>query len=217
MVPDLQTTQVIILSTFAMYREAWQVLLSQQPYIDVLGTAGQVEEVSELTLGDLRMTILVDLPTVRPDIARELRPNHDRHGLLFLLDEYQLDEIVNLLRAGATGCLSRGSSIADLSRALIAAGRGEIVLPPAMASRALAALAGGRQSTPDALDTLSERENDVLELLAQGKTNKDIAQNLFLSVRTVEAHLRSIYGKLAVSSRTEAALWAVRNGYSSSD
>lgn len=67
---------------------------------------------------------------------------------------------------------------------------------------------------PDRLiEPLSEREADVLRLLAQGLTNKDIAQTLILSVRTVEAHLRSVYGKLGVRSRTEAALWAVKHGY----
>ena len=60
---------------------------------------------------------------------------------------------------------------------------------------------------------LSERETEVLRLLAQGHTNKDIAQALILSVRTVEAHLRNIFAKLGVNSRTEAALWAVQHGY----
>ena len=63
------------------------------------------------------------------------------------------------------------------------------------------------------IEPLSDREMEVLRLLAQGLTNKAIAQSLILSVRTVEAHLRSIFGKLGVHSRTEAALWAVKHGY----
>jgi DNA-binding NarL/FixJ family response regulator len=77
------------------------------------------------------------------------------------------------------------------------------------------ALAQGKPDERKIIAPLSERETDVLRLLAQGYTNKDIAQTLFLSVRTVEAHLRSIFAKLDVSSRTEAALWAVQHGYSS--
>jgi DNA-binding NarL/FixJ family response regulator len=65
--------------------------------------------------------------------------------------------------------------------------------------------------------TLTEREQEVLSFLAQGYTNKDIAQALFLSVRTVEAHLRNIFGKLGVTSRTEAALWAVNHDFAVRD
>jgi NarL family two-component system response regulator LiaR len=101
-----------------------------------------------------------------------------------------------------------------LVQAIVAAGRGEIVLPPEWATKALVALARGEmgQERPSP-HTLTDREEDVLRLLAQGRTNKDIAQTLFLSVRTIEAHLRNIYGKLAVASRTEAVLWAVQHGY----
>ena len=103
--------------------------------------------------------------------------------------------------------------MAELDRAIIAVGRGEIALPPSIAARALAALARGETIKGDLIEALSEREVEVLQLLAQGMTNKDIAQTLILSVRTVEAHLRSIFGKLGVRSRTEAALWATEHGY----
>jgi len=105
--------------------------------------------------------------------------------------------------------------VGDLIRALIAAARGEMALPPDIAGQALAALARGDSALPPIVEPLTERESDVLHLLASGMTNKDIAQALIISVRTVEAHLRSIYSKLGVDSRTEAALWAVQNGYAS--
>lgn len=123
-----------------------------------------------------------------------------------------------LLQAGITGCLSREEPVAELSRAIIAVGRGEIVLPPSLAVRALAVLARGDTGGNGGLiEPLSERESEVLRLLAQGLTNKDIAQTLILSVRTVEAHLRNIFGKLGVRSRTEAALWAAKHGYTPED
>jgi DNA-binding NarL/FixJ family response regulator len=103
--------------------------------------------------------------------------------------------------------------VAELARAIIAVGRGEIALPPSIAGRALAALARGESVGGSLIEPLSERESEVVQLLAQGLTNKDIAQTLFLSVRTVEAHLRNIFGKLGVRSRTEAALWATKHGY----
>jgi DNA-binding NarL/FixJ family response regulator len=134
-----------------------------------------------------------------------------------LVDSYDLQEIVGLLRAGATGFIAHDSAVADLARGIIAAGRGEIVLPPRMATKALVALARGEGSQEDLSVNLTEREQDVLNILAQGYTNKDIAQTLFLSVRTVEAHLRNIYGKLGVASRTEAAIWAVNHEYGTTE
>src|SRR3972149_4536137 len=97
---------------------------------------------------------------------------------------------------------------------------GELCPPPPSAARAVAALPRGESvgdpgagSVADLVEPLSDREAEVLRLLAQGLTNKDMAQTLMLSVRTVEAHRRSIYGKLGARARTEAALWAVKHGH----
>jgi DNA-binding NarL/FixJ family response regulator len=120
---------------------------------------------------------------------------------------------MTLLQAGAAGVLSRDATLPELTRALIAASRGEIVLPPELAARTLAALARGEVRSGQNIETLTEREREVLTLLAKGMTNKDIAQTLFLSVRTVEAHLRNVYGKLGVATRTEAVLWAMQHSF----
>ena len=86
-----------------------------------------------------------------------------------------------------------------------------------IAGRALAAMARGETVGETLVEPLSDRETEVLRLLAQGLTNKDMAQTLILSVRTIEAHLRNIFGKLGVTSRTEAALWATKYGYGPED
>jgi DNA-binding NarL/FixJ family response regulator len=109
--------------------------------------------------------------------------------------------------------MARDAAVGDLARGIIAAGRGEIVLPADLATKALVALARGEDFQAEPEVTLTLREQQVLDLLAQGLTNKDIAQALILSVRTVEAHLRNIYDKLGVASRTEAALWAVNHDF----
>lgn len=145
---------------------------------------------------------------------RTLAPNC---GLLFLVQSYDLSEVLPLLQAGATGFVSRDETTGNLARAIIATGRGEIVLPAEIAFQSLVTLAREQSLTTLPVRELSERETEVLNLLAQGLTNKDIAQTLVLSVRTVEAHLSSIFAKLGVRSRTEAVLWAVRRGYGQRD
>jgi DNA-binding NarL/FixJ family response regulator len=205
---------LIIFSSASLHREAWRALLSGQPAILIVDTVADAFEVVPLLQPDQPTTVLVDVLSPQPDLAQQLRTLAPEAGLLFLIQSYELSEVLVLLRAGATGCISRDASLGDLARAIIAVGRGEIALPPHMAGRALAALARGEPVSDDGLiEPLSEREVEVLRLLAQGMTNKDIAQTLILSVRTIEAHLRNIYGKLGVRSRTEAALWAVEHGY----
>lgn len=213
--PGRPDTQLIILAPAALHRDAWHALLSGQPGIGVIGTACSVSEIPPLLQPNQPTTVLIDLPTPRPDLASQLNGIAPDLGLLFLVQTYELSAILPLLRAGASGCLSRDDSVGDLARAVIAVGRGEISLPPHISARALAALARGEPIGDSLVEPLSERELDVLQLLAQGLTNKDIAQTLFLSVRTVEAHLRNIYGKLVVGSRTEAVLWALKHGYGS--
>ncbi len=207
------TTHVLVLAPAALHREAWQALLANLPDITTAGAVADPSALAALIQTDQRMAVLIDVPRPDPDLARQIKSIALEAGLLFLVASYEVSEIIALLQAGATGCLSRDESVGDLVRAIIAAGRGEIVLPPSIAARVLIALARGEAVATSPTEALSEREIEVVRLLGQGLTNKDIAQTLILSVRTVEAHLRNIYGKLGVRSRTEAALWAVRHGY----
>lgn len=210
-------THLIIVSPAALQREAWSALLSGRPGIVVSGAAGDAPSLAALSRPVPPVTVLADLPAPSPEIARRLKGAQPEAGLLFLVGSYELDRVLPLLRAGASGCVSRDEAVEDLVRAIVAAGRGEISLPPPVAARALAALARGEPVEAKLADPLSERETEVLRLLARGLTNKDIAQALFLSVRTVEAHLRGVFAKLGVRSRTEAALWAVEQGYGRGD
>ena len=206
-------THLVMLSPAALNREAWRALLSTQPDIVVYNLVVDASNLAAALPSGQPTTLLVDLPAPQLELARQVKLLAPEAGVLFLVQSYDLAEIVPLLQAGATGFVSRNDSVGDLVRAIVAAGRGELVLPSSIAARALTALARGESVGSNPVEALSERETEVLRLLGQGFTNKDIAQTLILSVRTVEAHLRNIYGKLSVRSRTEAALWAVRHGY----
>lgn len=206
-------TRLIIFATYSLHREAWCALLSQQPDISIAGATDEVAIITRYLQSDQPTTVLVDMPAPSTELVNQLRALPHTPGLLFLVQSYDLVELVAFLKAGATGCLTRDSAVGDLVRALIAAGRGELVLPPTLAVRALARLARGESVRESVVEKLTEREAEVLRLLAQGLTNKDIGQAILISVRTVEAHLRSIFAKLGVQSRTEAVLWAVKHGY----
>jgi DNA-binding NarL/FixJ family response regulator len=210
-------TRLLILARSNLYRAAWQALLEKQPRIVVVGAFDEIDRIQAAAQPAQKMAVLVDMPNPQPEYVLRLREASPGSGLLFLLESFDLAEVVSLLQAGATGFILRDAEVGDLARAVIATGRGEIVLPPPLAAKALAALARGQVPREEPAVSLTEREQEVLGLLANGLTNKDIAQTLILSVRTVEAHLRNIYSKLDVSSRTEAALWAVHNGYGNED
>ena len=202
----------MIYAPAALHREAWRALLADQPSIVIGGLLADAAHLVAFSQTDRPITVLIDLPALQPNVIRTLRDSFPSLGLLALVHSYDLAEIISLLKAGATGCISRDETVSDLARAIIAAGRGEFVLPPSIATRALLALARGEPIESGPIEPFTDREVDVLRLLGQGLTNKDIAQTLILSVRTVDAHLRSIFAKLGVHSRTEAALWMVKHG-----
>jgi DNA-binding NarL/FixJ family response regulator len=215
-VPSDSSTCLLIYSPATLQRVAWRALLSDQPGIAVSGAAADPTQLAPLLQPNQPTTLLIDLPALQPEVIQALKDINAHVGLLVLAHSYDLGEIIPLLKAGVTGCLSRDATVSDLARAIIAVGRGEIVLPPTIALQALTALARGEPiGAEDLIEPLTDREVEVLRLLGQGLTNKDIAQTLILSVRTIDAHLRSVYGKLNVRSRTEAALWAVKHGYGS--
>lgn len=203
-------TAVIVVAPGALRRAAWEALLMRQPEIGTVRTASTESEVTLLLPAAGPVTILLDAGAIEVDRLPELASMTNGAGVLCVVDDLQLARVVPLLRAGVIGCLAADATAGELVRALVAVGRGELVLPPSVAARALAELARPMDREARTIDALSEREREVVELLAQGLTNKDVAQRLFLSVRTVEAHLRNVYDKLGVRSRTEAVLWAIK-------
>jgi len=209
---DSTATHLLIYAPAALHREAWRALLADQPSIVIGGLLADALHLAAFPQTDRPTTLLIDLPAPQPDVIKTLKDTRPKLGLLVLVSAYDLAEIIPLLKAGATGCISRDETVGDLARAIIAAGRGELVLPLSIATQALLMLARGEPIESGPIEPFTDREVDVLRLLGQGLTNKDIAQTLILSVRTVDAHLRSIFAKLGVHSRTEAALWMVRHG-----
>ena len=206
-------TNLLIYCENNLQRSAWLALLEKQPGITAVSATATLTDLQNHQPFNQPTTVFVDVPHIDPPFVIQLATAVSGGNLLLLIQENDIAEIVTLLQAGATGFVDSNANVPDLARAVIAVGRGEIVLPPDKASQVMLTLARGGVQEERPLDHLTDREKEVLNLLAQGSTNKDIAQTLILSVRTVEAHLRNIYGKLHVTSRTEAAVWAVNHGF----
>jgi DNA-binding NarL/FixJ family response regulator len=193
--PDIR---VLLISPRALIRQGLAALLRDQPQIHVVGSLPAPDDTRvdcDVTLWDV-----ADSP-VRPLAAR----------YLVLLDAHARP--IEWLGAGALGCVFVTSTLEELLSALRQVARGEPFIPSSLLPQLLHSATTVPATHLDAVESLSERERDVLRLLAQGLSNKDIAQKLYLSVRTVEGHLANIYAKLQVKSRTEAALLAVQHGW----
>jgi DNA-binding NarL/FixJ family response regulator len=148
----------------------------------------------------------------RPDavsLVAELRRAHPSVGVVCLVAGCTPADAVAILQAGAIGCVSGHVTPEQLAAALRQAARGEVTLSADLAQQVIAQLAGAEEPRSGRVAHLTPREQEILKLVCEGLANKEIGQRIFLSVRTVENHLLSIYTKLGVRTRTEAAVVAL--------
>lgn len=208
--------RVLLADDHAVLREATAELVAHQPDMEVVGQTGTGQDTVD-RVDELRPDVVVmDIAMPRLnglEATRRILAEHPETRVLVLTAHDDEKHIIPLLKAGATGYLPKTVSLNELLDAIRATSRGESVLPPQVASIVTRHLAGAREPPQEPEMGLTRREMEVLGLLARGLTNHEIARQLSLSVRTVEAHLTHIYTKLDVGSRTEAALLAQRRGW----
>jgi len=214
----LKKIKVLIADDHAFVREGTRRILEQEPDLEVVAEAGDGEEAVRLA-SDLKPDVaIIDVAMPKLDgieATRRIKALCPAVAVL-VLSAYDDDQFVfGLLEAGAAGYLLksvRGHEIVDAIRAVDA---GESVLHPSVARKVLNRFASvsSRAQRKKPLELLTEREMEVLKLVTKGLSNKDIAQELCLSVRTVQGHLANIFNKLRVSSRTEAVVHALKEGW----
>jgi len=214
----LKKIKVLIADDHAFVREGTRRILEQEPDLEVVAEAGDGEEAVRLA-SDLKPDVaIIDVAMPKLDgieATRRIKALCPAVAVL-VLSAYDDDQFVfGLLEAGAAGYLLksvRGHEIVDAIRAVDA---GESVLHPSVARKVLNRFASvsSRAQRKKPLELLTEREMEVLKLVTKGLSNKDIAQELCLSVRTVQGHLANIFNKLLVSSRTEAVVHALKEGW----
>lgn len=206
--------RVFVVSRHPLFGEALCALLDGLPGIEL---AGQMTDLSTLPDSVSETSPhLVLLATPQPTDLEQLPTLHQQHPhlrVLCLSLTWTVHEALTALQAGAIGCLSAGITADELAVALRQAARGEMTLSPDLARDLMTHLARGESSPAGSSESLTPREQEVLTLVCDGLSNKEIAQRLLLSVRTVENHLANIYNKLGVRSRTEAAVLALQRGW----
>ena len=203
---------ILLADDHAVVRQGFKMILAAQPDMEIVGEAGNGREAVELA-GTLQPDVIV-MDVAMPELngieaTRRLADSSPRTRVLALSMHKDSVYVREILRAGARGYLLKDSIASDLLAAVRAVARGEGYLSPGVSD---AVLDDYRRHVTDPIDLLTSREREVLQMIAEGKTNKDIATVLNLSVYTVDAHRGRIMEKLNVHSVTDLVRFAVRCG-----
>jgi two-component system, NarL family, response regulator LiaR len=206
---------VLIVDDHLLVRQGVRAFLETQPDIRVVADAGTAQEAIQLATELVPDVVLMDL--VMPGIdgveaTRRLRRISPRSQVLVLTSYHQDEHIFPAIRAGALSYLLKDVNPLELAEAVRKAARGEAVLHPRIAARVVQELHGARTEAFNPFSDLSERELEVLRLIADGMGNSDIAERLVISEKTVKSHVSNILSKLHVVDRTQAAVYAWREG-----
>jgi NarL family two-component system response regulator LiaR len=210
-------TRILIADDHPLLREALCQVFSNQKDMEIVGQAGNGEEAIDLA-SQLKPDILVmDIMMPKFDgleASRQIKKITPNTAILILTAYDDDNYVLGLLNAGATGYLMKSAKGQDLVEAVRAIRSGESVLHPKIIEKLLKqAMAKPAETVePKIKDLLSNREMEMLKLLATGMSNKEIAEKLCLSLRTVKAHMSNIFTKMNVASRSEALVEALKKG-----
>lgn len=206
---------LLIADDHALVRQGIRTFLDLQPDLNVLGEASSGEEVVRMAAEFAPDVILMDL--VMPGIGgveatRQVKQASPRSQIIILTSYHEDEYIFPALRAGALSYVLKDVGPDELAETVRKAARGESVLHPRVAARVVQEVRGTRQAAPNPFTDLSDRELDVLRLIADGLSNAEIARKLIISEKTVKGHVSNILGKLHMLDRTQAAIYAWQQG-----
>ena len=212
----MRDLRIMLVDDHEVVRLGLKALLGRHPRFEVVGEAGTADEAvakarvqkPDVIVMDVRLPGRSGIDATR-DIVAALPETK-----VIILTSYADDELLmDAIAAGATGYVLKQIGSDDLVTSLEAVARGEALLDPAMMNKAFARLReAARRDRGDAFKTLTEQEVKILALVARGRTNREIAAELYLSEKTVRNYVSSILGKLGLSHRSQAAAYAVEHG-----
>jgi NarL family two-component system response regulator LiaR len=210
-----EAISVLIVDDHKVVRRGIRAFLETQPDIIVVDEAESGEEAIRSAIDYAPDVVLMDL--VMPGLdgvetTRRLKQVSPRTQVIILTSYHQDEHIFPAIRAGALSYMLKDVEPEELANAIRKAADQEAVLHPRVAARVVQELHGARQDNPNPFTELSDRELDVLRLVADGLSNADIAERLVISEKTVKSHVSNILSKLHLADRTQAAVYAWREG-----
>lgn len=211
------TVRVLLVDDHTLFRKGLAELLERNEQISVAGVTGSADEARQL-LDDLKPDVMVTDLHMQPvdglTLLRQLQQEGNSIPTLVLTVSNAEEDLANVLRAGARGYLLKDMEPDDVADAIVRAARGETVVAPSMTMKLVGLLQNNQpaaQQPASMLDLLTQREREILSHLALGESNKVIARQLDISHDTVKLHVRHILSKLSLTSRVEAAIFAVEH------
>ena len=209
--------RVLVVDDHALFRRGLQMVLEQEPDIEVVGEASDGSEAVEKAADTLPDIVLMDVRMPKRggiDACTAIHETVPSAKIIMLTISDEEADLYDAIKAGAMGYLLKEISIEEVASAIRAVHGGQSLISPSMASKLLTEFASmikrsdDRQQVPT--PRLTDREMEVLKLVARGLNNRDIAKELFISENTVKNHIRNILEKLQLHSRMEAVVYAVR-------
>ncbi|MEU3557538.1 response regulator [Streptomyces fragilis] len=213
--------RVLLVDDQPLLRTGFRMILEAEQDIAVVGEAGDGRQAVEQVRALQPDVVLMDIRMPRMDGVEATRritgPERDGPAKVLVLTTFDLDEyVVEALRAGAGGFLLKDAPAHELVQAIRVVAAGEAMLAPSVTRRLLdkyaTHLPSGEETVPDALRTLTEREVEVLKLVARGLSNAEIAADLFVGETTVKTHVGHVLTKLGLRDRVQAAVYAYESG-----
>lgn len=204
------TIRILLVDDHSVVRQGLKMFLGLDPDLEVVGEASNgvegIEQVQkfqpDVVLMDLLMPVMDGITAIQ-----QIRKDFPDTEVIALTSVLEDEKVIGAIKAGAIGYLLKDTQADELCRAIKAAANGQVQLSPQAAARLVREI-----KSPDSPDRLTGRETDVLPLLALGRSNKEIANELVIGEKTVKTHVSNILMKLGLTSRTQAALHAVRIG-----
>jgi len=212
----MKKIRVFIVDDHIMLREGIKKLINSDSNFEIIGESGDGSEAVEL-VNKLKPDIVlmdISLPSLNGiEATRRIKRDNPKVKVLALTMHDNEEYLSQMLQAGASGYILKKAAVSELRDAIDAVNRGESYLYPSSAKHLIGSFlkrveSGGKSS----IDGLTSREQEVLILIAEGKTNKEIAKHLQLSVKTIESHRSNMFEKLGINDRIEATRYAIRRG-----